>query len=98
MPGIESPLPIHMGIVCEQCRKVHFIAPSSGIQFSRSGGRIYQLKCPPPCATTREFQEYLMLPYRVADEVFRTGYAEEDEYELVRSIERPAPRYLAAHG
>jgi hypothetical protein len=90
-------MPIHMGIMCEQCRKVHFIATSSGIQFSRSGGGIYQLKCPPPCATTRQFHEYLMLPYRVADHVFRRGYAEEREYELVPS-ERRTLHYLTAHG
>ena len=87
---------VHMGIMCERCRKVHFIATSSGIRFSRLA-ETYQLNCPPPCATARQFQEHLMLPYRVADEVFRTGYAVEDEYELVPS-ERRTLHYLTAHG
>jgi hypothetical protein len=84
--------------MCERCRKIHFVATSSAIQFSRLGGGIYRLNCPPPCTETLEFQKAGMRPYRVADDVFRRGYAEEREYELVRSIERPAPRYLAAHG
>jgi hypothetical protein len=68
----------------------------SGIRFSRLA-ETYQLNCPPPCATARQFQEHLMLPYRVADEVFRTGYAVEGEYEPV-PIERRTLHYLTAHG
>jgi hypothetical protein len=78
-------MPIYMGIMCERCRKVHFIATSSGIQFSRPGGGIYRLSCPPPCAQTREFRKEGMLPYRVAEDVFRRGYALEGEYEPVRA-------------
>jgi hypothetical protein len=88
---------VHMGIMCERCRKIYFVATSSAIQCSRFGGGIYRLNCPPPCATARQFQEHLMLPYRVADEVFRTGYAVEREYELVLS-ERRTLHYLTAHG
>jgi hypothetical protein len=88
-------MPIHMGIVCEQCRKVHFIATSRAMQFSRLT-EMYLLKCPTPCATTGQFHEHLMLPYRVADEVFRRGYAAEGEYELIRSVEGRIPRYLIA--
>jgi hypothetical protein len=88
---------IHMGIMCERCRKVHFVATSRAIQFSRLS-ETYLLKCPPPCATTGLFQEHLMLPYRVSDEVFRTGWAAEGEYEPLRSVDRPIPRYLVAHG
>ena len=32
---------IHMGIFCERRRKVHLIATSSSIQFSRSGNGVY---------------------------------------------------------
>jgi len=77
---------IHVGIMCERCRKIHFIATSSGIQLSRSGGAgggMYRLNCPPPCAEMKEFRKEGMRPYRVADEVFRRGYASEGEYELV---------------
>ena len=80
----QNSMPIHMGIVCERCRKIHFIATSSGIQFSRSGGGIYRLNCPPPCAQWKEFRKEVMQPFRVADDVFRRGYALEGEYELVR--------------
>lgn len=83
-------MPIHMGIICERCRKVAFIATSSGIQVSRSGGGMYRLNCPPPCAEMKEFRKEGMRPYRVADEVFRRGYASEGEYELVD--ERTTPR------
>lgn len=76
-------MPIHMGIMCEGCRKVHFVGTSSAIQFSRSGTGAYRLNCPPPCATWREFRKDEVRPYRLADEVFRRGYAEEGEYEIV---------------
>ena len=86
-------MPIHAGIMCERCRKIHFIATSSGIQLSRSGG-MYRLNCPPPCAEMKEFRKEGMRPYRVADEVFRRGYASEGEYELVdeRTTRRGMPQ------
>jgi hypothetical protein len=86
-------MPVHMGIMCERCRKIHFIATSSGIQLSRSGGAgggMYRLNCLSPCAEMKEFRKEGMRPYRFADEVFRRGYASEGEYELVD--ERTTPR------
>src|SRR6516164_669532 len=93
----QNPMPIHAGIMCERCRKIHFIATSSGIQLSRSGGAgggMYRLNCPPPCAEMKEFRKEGMRPYRVADEVFRRGYASEGEYELVdeRTTRRGTPQ------
>jgi hypothetical protein len=45
---------------------------------------MYRLTCKPPCPETREFRKEGMHPYRVSDDVFRRGYAEEGEYELVQ--------------
>jgi hypothetical protein len=89
-------MPIHVGIMCERCQKVHFITTSSAIQFSRSGGGIYRLNC--PCTEWKDFRKEGIFAYRVADDIFRRGYAEKGEYEFVPSPERRTPRYLAAHG
>jgi hypothetical protein len=75
--------------MCERCRKIPFIATSSGIQLSRSGGGMYRLNCPPPCAEMKDFRKDGMRPYRVAEEVFRTGYASEGDYELVDESTTP---------
>jgi len=42
----------------------------------------------------KEFRKEGMRPYRVADEVFRRGYASEGEYELVdeRTTRRGTPQ------
>ena len=78
-------MPIHMGIMCDKCRKVHFIASSSGIQLSRTAEGIYWLTCKPPCPEIREFRKDGMRPYRVSEDVFSRGYAEEGEYEIVQT-------------
>jgi hypothetical protein len=78
-------MPIHMGIMCEACRRVHFIATSPGIQLSRTTEGIYKLVCKPPCPEVREFRKEGMCPYRVPDDVFRRGYADEGEYELIEA-------------
>jgi hypothetical protein len=77
-------MPIHMGIMCDACRKVHFIATSPGIQLSRTTEGIYRLTCKPPCPEVREFRKEGMRPYRVSDTAFKTGYVEEGEDELVQ--------------
>ena len=74
-----------MGIMCERCRKVHFTVTSPGIKLSGSVEGMYQLTCKPPCPEIREFRKESMHPYRVSDEMFRNGYAEEGEYELIRT-------------
>lgn len=65
-PRMRDSMPIHMGIMCQRCGNVHFIATSSAIQCGRQRG-IYQLNCPSPCYGTREFGREDMSPYRVAD-------------------------------
>jgi hypothetical protein len=74
---------VPMGILCEACGKVHFIATSSGVELSRSGAGMYRLTCKPPCTAITEFRKNGMRPYRVSDDVFSRGYAEVSEYELV---------------
>ena len=60
-------MPIHMGIMCERCRKVHFTVTSPGIKLSGSVEEMYQLTCKPPCPEIREFRKESMHPYRVGD-------------------------------
>ncbi len=73
-----------MGIMCGACRKVHFIATSPGVRLSERLEGMYWLTCKPPCPEVREFRKEGMRPYRVSDEVFQRGYAEDGEYELVQ--------------
>ena len=89
-------MPIHMGIMCEQCRKVQFIGKSAAIQFRKQDGGIYRLNC--PCSEWRDFRKEDIFAYRVGDDVFERGYAEKGEYEFLPSAERRTPGYLAAHG
>lgn len=76
-------MPIHVGIMCERCRKVHFVATSSAVQASRRGAGLYQLNCLPPCGEMKEFRKEGMRPYRITEHVFRRGYALAGEYEAV---------------
>ena len=46
---------------------------------------MYRLICKLSCPEPREFRKEGMYLYRVADEVFRRGYAEQGEYEFVRA-------------
>lgn len=74
-------MPIHMGILCEKCHRVHFIGSSPGIKPLPTSG-MYALACR-FCSETREFRKETMRPYRVSDELFSTGHANEGEYALV---------------
>jgi len=77
-------MPIHMGVMCETCRKVHFIATSPTIRPSTANPGMYRLTCRVGCDETREFRKDTMCPYRVKDKVFQTGFAEQGEYEVIR--------------
>ena len=76
-------MPIHMGIMCEACRKVHFVATSPGVRLSRTIDGIYRLTCQLPCPAVKDFRKDGMRPYRVSEDAFKRGYANEGEYELV---------------
>jgi hypothetical protein len=74
---------VHIGIMCDVCRMVHFIATSSTIKPSPMNREMYRLVCAPPCSEVREFRKDSMRPYRVTDTVFKTGHTEDGEYEFV---------------
>ena len=76
-------MPIHMGVLCEACGMVHFIATSPGIVLSRNIEGMYRLSCKPPCSQVKMFRKEAMHPYRVSEDVFKKGYAQEGEYELI---------------
>jgi hypothetical protein len=76
-------MPIHMGIMCEACGVVHFVATSPGIKLSERVEGMYWLTCKAPCPEAKMFRKEAMRPYRVGDDMFNRGYAEEGEYELV---------------
>jgi hypothetical protein len=42
---------------------------------------MYALTCQ-FCLETKEFRKEAMRPYRVSDEVFKTGYAKQSEYNF----------------
>ena len=75
-------MPIHVGIICERCRKVHFIATSKRIEVAERDGS-YRLACMFPCGAMRHFRKEQMLPYAASDDVFSRGYAERDAYAPV---------------
>lgn len=81
-------MPVRMGINCERCHKVHFIGTSSGIKTMPMHG-MYALFCH-FCSETREFRKEMMRPYRVSDEVFKTGFAKERECELIQPPRQPS--------
>ena len=82
-------MPVHMGIMCEKCRRVHFVGSSPGIKPVPTPG-MYALTCP-FCLETREFRKETMHPYRISDEVFKTGYAKEGEYQPIEGTNPPQP-------
>lgn len=84
-------MPVHLGIMCESCRKVHFVATSHCIRPTALVAGMYRLRCTPPCPELRKFRKESMRPYRVSEEVFRSGCAKEGEYELVEIPKQPQP-------
>jgi hypothetical protein len=82
-PG-EITMPIRMGIMCENCGTVYFVAsaPKNRIQFD-SQVDAYRLICASPCKRIRLFQRTEIRAYSVGADVFHWGYAGRDEYEEV---------------
>jgi hypothetical protein len=77
-------MPLRMGIMCENCGTVYFIASASRdrIQFD-SHVDAYRLNCASPCKKMRLFQRTEIRAYQVTTDAFRLGYARRDEYEEV---------------
>ena len=74
-------MPIHMGVMCDKCRRVHFIGISPAIKPVPTHG-MYALICP-FCLETKEFRKETLRPYRVSEEVFKNGYAKEGNYSSI---------------
>ncbi|HVO59301.1 MAG TPA: hypothetical protein VMT53_00120 [Terriglobales bacterium] len=77
-------MPIHVGIVCESCERVYFIARTDRIEFLAETGE-YQLVCPAPCGVSRRFDKQRLAPFSVKTPHYSRGYANRGEYELVRT-------------
>jgi RNase P subunit RPR2 len=67
-------MPIHVGIACESCERVYFIARTDRIEFLTETGE-YQLICPPPCGMTRRFDNQRLAPFAVRTQYYSRGYA-----------------------
>jgi len=85
----KAGMSVHMGIMCERCRKVYFIAASRAIRPSEFAAGMYRLTCNLPCREVREFRKDGMRAYRVSEDVFRSGHAKEGEYVLVEVAKQP---------
>ncbi len=81
--AIISSMLIHIGVICDVCRTVHFIATSPHIAPSLVTPGMYVLTCRRPCSETKEFRREAMRPYRISEDAFSRGYAHEDEYEVL---------------
>jgi hypothetical protein len=77
-------MPIRMGITCENCGTVYFVASASRdrIQFD-SQVDAYRLICASPCKKMRLFQRTEIRAYQITTDVFRLGYARRGDYEEV---------------
>ncbi len=76
-------MPIHMGIMCDACRTVYWVATWRGISASDRDRDVFRLACKPPCPEVKEFRTDSMRPYRISEDAFSRGYAREGEYEAV---------------
>lgn len=87
---------IHMGIMCERCYTIHFIGISPGIKPTPTL-EMYALNCV-FCSGRREFRKDEMRPYRVRDDVFRLGFAQEIECEVIPMGPKQPPTGNNAEG
>jgi hypothetical protein len=72
---------IRYGIVCDRCRKLHFISGEgkpSRIRYDRVRGE-FKTICIPPCDNTIHFQRRMLMPYVISDEALQRGYADVDD-------------------
>jgi hypothetical protein len=77
-------MPIRMGILCENCGTVYFIAsaPKNRIQFDPQVSA-YRLACAAPCKRMRLFQRSDIRAYSVTTDALGSECARRDEYEEV---------------
>ena len=79
-------MPICVGVMCDSCERVYFLAHPDTLQRIQVTGQPdplppYELKC--VCRAVRGFDRTKMLPYRVSDVIRSRGFAERDQYEAM---------------
>jgi hypothetical protein len=77
-------MPISVGIMCEKCERVYFLAHPDAAEWVRATHQPdphppFELKC--ECRAVRGFDRAKILPYRVSDVARSRGYADRDQYE-----------------
>lgn len=89
-------MPICMGILCERCRRVHFIScshKSTRIAYDRKHG-YFKLHCGPPCSAVTFFYPEMLKPYSVEPESLAQGHAEmADCYPILEPGLLEDPKY-----
>src|SRR5215472_10981365 len=68
--GRNGAMLVRYGIVCDRCRKLHFISSdprSSRIRYDRKRSE-FMATCIPPCSNTIYFQRGMLMPYLVPDQ------------------------------
>lgn len=76
-------MPVAMGISCEKCGRVYFIAHPDNARRIRFDDTeklrpAYQLSC--QCSAVHFFEKREMLPYSVTADCMERGYAERADY------------------
>jgi hypothetical protein len=66
-----------MGILCEGCKRVHFISSrkSGQVIYDRTR-KEFRLTCLPPCGRLTCFQSGMLRPYLVSTAALERGYAD----------------------
>jgi hypothetical protein len=64
-------------------------AGSHGRDVRKMTPGMYALTCR-LCSETKVFRKETMCPYRVSDEIFKTGYAKDGEYDAILVVGSPA--------
>ena len=80
-------MPVHVGIACEKCEKVYFLATDTDRiepDFSQMGLELFRLTCAPPCSAVRSFHKGDMRPYSVSTYSFERGFANWGEYQELK--------------
>jgi hypothetical protein len=85
-------MPVRYGIVCERCKKLHFVSgngKSSRVCYDRMRGE-FKAICIPPCDNTIYFQSGMLMPYMIPDEALQCGYADVDDCRPVAKSGKPS--------
>jgi hypothetical protein len=73
-------VPIHVGIVCEKCRKLHLLSHRDKLHRIVYDTRRAEFRLTCLCTEITYFQKGMLRPYSVRDNVLDLGYADLGEY------------------